>query len=82
MYFDDKADDKLGKMKDPLAKAVKYIKTRSPKEKLAMLCVAGFLVRKWEAISCADNNAGKLVMHMFDKQLYLCSVTTEFHKLP
>ena len=82
MYFDDKADDKLGKMKDPLAKAVKYIKTRSPKEKLAMLCVAGFLVRKWKAVSYVENDTGKLVMHMLDKQLYFCSVTTEFHNIP
>ena len=61
MYFDDRADDKLGKMKDPLAKAVKYIKTRSPKEKLAMVCVAGVLVRKWKAISCMGNKARKVV---------------------
>lgn len=44
MYFDDRGDDKLGKVKDPLAKAVKYVKTRSPKEKLVMLCICGFVV--------------------------------------
>lgn len=45
MYFEEKADDKLGKVKDPLVKAVKYVKTRGPKEKLIMLGVAAFVVR-------------------------------------
>ncbi len=47
MYFDpeNRADDKLGKVRDPIAKAAKYVKTRSPKEKLVMLCAGGLLVR-------------------------------------
>ena len=44
MYFDDKTDNKLGKVRDPLAKAVKWVKTRSPKERLALLCLGGLLV--------------------------------------
>ena len=46
MYFDDRKDDKLGKVKDPIAKATKYVKTRSPREKLIMLVVAGILVSR------------------------------------
>lgn len=45
MYFDqDRADDKLGKVRDPIAKAAKYVRTRSPKEKLVMLCLGGLVV--------------------------------------
>ena len=51
MYFDDRADDKLGKVKDPIAKATKYVKTRSPKEKLIMLIVAGILVSRMVYLS-------------------------------
>lgn len=48
MYFDPEGrnDDKLGKVRDPIAKAAKYVKTRSPKEKLVMLCAIGLLVSK------------------------------------
>ena len=38
------ADDKLAKVRDPLLQAVKWVKSRSQKEKLAMGCVAGLLV--------------------------------------
>jgi len=45
MYFEDRSDDKLGKVRDPIAKAAKYMRTRSPKEKLVMLCIGGLVVR-------------------------------------
>lgn len=38
-------DDKLSKVKDPLLSAVRWLKTRSPKEKTILGCIAGFLVR-------------------------------------
>jgi hypothetical protein len=44
MYFEDRPDDKLGKVRDPIAKAAKYVRTRSPKEKLVMLCIGGLVV--------------------------------------
>jgi hypothetical protein len=47
MYFDDhrKSDDKLGKVTDPVKVAVKFVKTRSPREKLGLLCGAAVVVR-------------------------------------
>ena len=46
MYFDDhrKSDDKLGKVTDPVKVAVKYVNTRSPREKLGLLCGAAIVV--------------------------------------
>jgi hypothetical protein len=38
-------DDKLAKVRDPLLQGVKWLKTRSPKEKTALGAVAGVLVR-------------------------------------
>ena len=38
-------DDKLSKVKDPLLNAVRWVKQRSPKEKLALGCIAGVVVR-------------------------------------
>jgi hypothetical protein len=37
-------DDKLSKVKDPLLNAVRWVKLRSPKEKLALGSVAGIVV--------------------------------------
>ena len=37
-------DDKLSKVKDPLLNAVRWVKQRSPKEKLALGCTAGVVV--------------------------------------
>ena len=45
MYYDDKADAKLGgKVKDPIVKAVKWVKGRSQKEKGFMGCAGAALV--------------------------------------
>ena len=49
MYYDDKADAKLGgKVKDPIVKAVKWVKSRSQKEKGIMGCAGAAFV------SCSD----------------------------
>jgi ER lumen protein retaining receptor len=57
MYFEDRSDDKLGKVRDPIAKAAKYMRTRSPKEKLVMLCIGGLvgLILLWLVIEDHDN---------------------------
>lgn len=45
MYYDDKADAKLGgKVKDPIVKAVKWMKGRSQKEKGIMGCAGAAFV--------------------------------------
>ena len=45
MYYDDKADAKLGgKVKDPIVKAVKWVKSRSQKEKMMMGCAGAAFV--------------------------------------
>ena len=45
MYYDDKADAKLGgKVKDPIVKAVKWVKSRSQKEKGIMGCAGAAFV--------------------------------------
>ena len=45
MYYDDKADAKLGgKVKDPIVKAVKWVKGRSQKEKGIMGCAGAAFV--------------------------------------
>lgn len=38
-------EDKLGKVKDPLLQAVKWLQTRNSKEKTVLGCAAGVLVR-------------------------------------
>ncbi|CAL5224074.1 g6699 [Coccomyxa viridis] len=58
MYYDDKADAKLGgKVKDPIVKAVKWVKSRSQKEKGIMGCAgAAFLLfLLWLVIEDHDN---------------------------
>jgi hypothetical protein len=44
MYYDDKKDDKLGKVRDPIVKIVKWAKTRSPKEKAILGGIGALLV--------------------------------------
>ena len=45
MYYDDKMDAKLGgKVKDPIVKAVKWVKSRSQKEKGFMGCAGAAFV--------------------------------------
>lgn len=44
MYYDDHSEAKLGKVKDPLVRLIKWIKSRSSKEKGAMGCLGGMLV--------------------------------------
>jgi hypothetical protein len=39
-------DDKLAKVKDPLLNAVKWVKARSPQEKLILGCAAGVVVSR------------------------------------
>lgn len=39
------SDDGLSKVKDPILNAIKWLKSRSPREKTAMGAVAGILVR-------------------------------------
>ena len=62
MYFDpdNRADDKLGKVRDPIAKAAKYMKTRSPKEKLVMLCAGGLLVSHLSLHEMQSSSAPRL----------------------
>ena len=73
MYFDDRNernDDKLGKVKDPIARAIKYLKTRSPKEKLALLCAGGLTV----SLLSFDPGLQPVIVHsrcVFWKE-YLC----------
>ncbi|BDA51668.1 ER lumen protein-retaining receptor [Coccomyxa sp. Obi] len=57
MYYDDHAEAKLGKVKDPLVRVIKWIKSRSPKEKGAMGCLGGvlLLVLLWLVIEDHDN---------------------------
>ena len=43
-YDDRKKDDKLGKVVDPVVRAVKWVQTRSPKEKGIMLGAAAVTV--------------------------------------
>eukprot|EP00877_Chromochloris_zofingiensis_P000685 jgi/Chrzof1/10617/Cz05g05110.t1 len=51
-----KSDDKLAKMKDPLLVTVRWVKQRSPKEKLMLGCVAGIvaLLILWRTITDHD----------------------------
>ena len=45
MYYDDRdADAKLGKVKDPIVRAIKWVKSRSQKEKGIMGLVGGITV--------------------------------------
>lgn len=44
MYYDDNADAKLGKVKDPIVKAIKWVKSRNQKEKAVMGCIGGVAV--------------------------------------
>ena len=44
-YDDRKKDDKLGKIADPIVRAVKWVQTRSPKEKSIMVGIAAVSVR-------------------------------------
>ena len=52
MYYDDKADAKLGgKVKDPIVKAVKWVKSRSQKEKMMMGCAGAAFVSSHQPTS-------------------------------
>lgn len=44
-YDDRKKDDKLGKIADPIVRAVRWVQTRSPKEKGIMVAAAAVAVR-------------------------------------
>ena len=44
MYYDDHTEAKLGKVKDPVVRVIKWIKSRSPREKGIMGCLGGLLV--------------------------------------
>jgi hypothetical protein len=45
MYYDDRdADAKLGKVKDPIVRAIKWVKSRSQKEKGIMGAVGAITV--------------------------------------
>ena len=45
MYYDDReADAKLGKVKDPIVRAIKWMKSRSQKEKGIMGALGAFAV--------------------------------------
>ena len=45
MYYDDReADAKLGKVKDPIVRAIKWMKSRSQKEKGIMGAIGAFAV--------------------------------------
>ena len=54
MYYDEKADAKLGgKVKDPIVKAVKWVKSRSQKEKGIMGCAgAAFVSSHQTTLQC------------------------------
>jgi hypothetical protein len=38
-------DDTLGKVKDPVVSAIRWVKSRSPREKMYMMAGAGVMVR-------------------------------------
>lgn len=54
------ADDKLSKVRDPMLNAVKWVKTRSPKEKMAMGVVAGLVVSGRGRPGAAPGRANRL----------------------
>ncbi|KAK9822381.1 hypothetical protein WJX81_006024 [Elliptochloris bilobata] len=56
-YDDRKKDDKLGKIADPIVRAIKWVQTRSPKEKGIMLGIAAvsLLILLWLVIEDHDN---------------------------
>lgn len=53
MYYDDHTEAKLGKVKDPVVRVVKWIKSRSPREKSIMGCLGGLLVGSHPISLCA-----------------------------
>lgn len=44
MYYDDHTEAKLGKVKDPLVRVIRWVKSRTQKEKGIMGCLGGVLV--------------------------------------
>lgn len=44
MYYDDHTEAKLGKVKDPVVRVIKWIKSRTSQEKGIMGCLGGLLV--------------------------------------
>lgn len=44
MYYDDHPEAKLGKVKDPLVRVIRWVKSRTQKEKGIMGCLGGVLV--------------------------------------
>eukprot|EP00884_Botryococcus_braunii_P004352 jgi/Botrbrau1/13918/Bobra.136_2s0010.1 len=57
MYYDDKKDDKLGKVRDPIVKVVKWAKSRSQKEKAILGGIGALLLLLllWLVIEDHDN---------------------------
>lgn len=52
MYYDDHTEAKLGKVKDPVVRVIKWIKSRSPREKGMMGCLGGLLVSSHPNTTC------------------------------
>lgn len=49
MYYDDKKDDKLGKVRDPIVKITKWARSRSLKEKAILAGIGALLVQSLSA---------------------------------
>lgn len=65
MYYDDKKDDKLGKVRDPIVKITKWVRSRSLKEKAILAGIGALLVHSLSAIQTATGSRGHVQIALF-----------------